>query len=135
MTIDESIDYVASKYVYTDDPSILKDAWFVMRHNANDSYRGDCEDFSLTVFWFLCCGSLFEFIKNIFIGNYRFHIVASNGGGNNHCVGEFNGFFFDNWTKQALPKRLFFEVTGHVYGHKINRFTVMCKLIVGLFYR
>lgn len=135
MQLEPSISKVSEKYIYTNDPGILKDAWFVMRSQPNGFYYGDCEDFSLTVFWYLSGCSLFTFIKNIVGGSYNCHMVASEGEKNNHCVGEYGGLYFDNWTKQELPKDLFFRTTGHIHGYKINPVVVLCKLIVGLFYR
>ena len=136
MQLEPSISKVSEKYIYTNGPGIIKDAWFVMRSQPNGYYYGDCEDFSLTVFWYVSGGGLAAFLKNILTGEVKLHIVASDdGSGNNHCVGEYKGLWLDNWTQQALPKALFFESTGHVYGHRFNPLVVMCKLFVGLFYR
>jgi hypothetical protein len=135
MTLDESIDYVASKFIYKNDPLILTDAWFVMRNKENGFYYGDCEDFALTVFWCMCGGSILMFIKNILNGTYKLHMVASNDNKNNHCVAEFKDLWFDNWTRKELLKDEFFKLTNHKYGYQIKPFTIMCKLIIGLFYR
>ena len=135
MTLEESVDYVDSKFVYKNDASIINDAWFVMRNKGNGFYYGDCEDFALTVFWFMSGGSIWTFIKNILNGTFKFHMVASEGDKNNHCVGEYIGLYFDNWTKQELPKDLFYRTTGHIHGYKIKPVVVLCKLFVGLFYR
>jgi len=135
MTLEESIDYVNSKFIYKSDPVVSTDAWFVMRNKEDGFYYGDCEDFALTVFWFMSNGSIWTFIKNILNGTYKLHMVASNGDKNNHCVGEFENLWFDNWTKKEFSKDEFFKLTNHKYGYQIKPFTIMCKLIIGLFYR
>ena len=132
--IEQTLDHVGGKYIYKNDPGILKDAWFVMRNQPNGFYYGDCEDFSLTVFWIMCNASLLAFVKHLLIGTYRLHFVTSNGN-EGHCVGEFMGLYFDNWTKQALTRDEFLQRTGHSYRKRFSPPVVLCKLLVGLFYR
>ena len=137
MTLDNAIEYVSDRFVYQLDKASITDAWFVMREKSDNKMYGDCEDFALTVFWFMCCKSLLKFLWNLIItSRYELHAVKSNGSSIvNHCIGCYYGNWFDNWTKDEMNANHFFDKTKHVHSHKISRFVILSKLLFGYRYR
>jgi hypothetical protein len=131
MNLIESIKEVSDKFVYTADKTgdFIKDNWFVMSETDGE-YRGDCEDYALTVLYILA-GGYFKMLWNLLIGKYSLHIVASAGDVLNHCVGRVDDMWFDNWTLSAKNREEFFERTQHKYGKKISFFIIVSKLIMG----
>ena len=136
MILDDALEYVADRFVYQLDKSTITDSWFVMREQDGKMY-GDCEDFALTVFWFMSGKSLLKFLWNVLItGKYELHAVKSNNSDKvNHCIGCYHGNWFDNWTKNEMNASHFFDNTKHVHSHKFNRFVIFSKLLVGYKYR
>lgn len=136
MILDDALEHVSDRFVYQLDKALLTDAWFVMREQDGKMY-GDCEDFALTVFWFMSGRSLFTFLWNVLItGNYELHFVKCNGSSTvNHCVGCYYQNWFDNWTKNEMNASYFFDKTKHVHVKKASRFVIFAKLLTGLPYR
>jgi hypothetical protein len=128
MNISDAVKYVGSRFRYKKDPKIV-DYWFVMDEN-DGIMNGDCEDFSLTVFWKACDESLFTFIMNVFIlHKYRLYFSKTKTG-ERHAIGYANGLWFDNWTREALPREEFIARTGH----KIYFFFPSPLMILPLFF-
>jgi hypothetical protein len=101
----------------------------------SDVMVGDCEDFALTSIWYACNKNIFTFILNVFIlHRYRIYFAKTRSGGG-HAVGYANGYWFDNFTREALSKEEFLERTGH----KIKLFfpspLIMIYMFFGLFYK
>ena len=136
MIIQDAIDAVSEKFVYTNDPNVTADAWFVMRE-LDGKFHGDCEDFALTSYWIFCGRSLASFIWNLLIaGNYGLWMVRSkNGTRGDHCVAEINGVWFDNWTRRAMTDSEFFSETGHTKCYRFSKFSIVVRLLVGLRFR
>jgi hypothetical protein len=132
MELNSAIKEVSDKFVYTADKTenFMGDNWFVMKE-AGGKYYGDCEDFSLTVMYLLAGSNMLRLLWNIFIGKYKLHAVASNGVIINHCVGEIDNIWFDNWVMSVKNKDEFFNQTKHIYGNRISFFTIFSKLIMG----
>jgi hypothetical protein len=124
---------VASKFEYRADPEFIVDYWYVMRER-NGKLKGDCEDFSLTVFWFLAGKNLFVFLWNLLITHkYKVYLVDAVNG--SHIIGCYDNLYFDNWTLKALPKEEFFKVTKHKMNFRANVLTMFMPLIFGFIYR
>jgi hypothetical protein len=111
MSVREVVNYVSSKFVYKADPRFL-DYWSVMTEN-NDQMLGDCDDFALTCIWKICDENVLKFIFNVMIlHKYRFYFSMTNDG-QKHLVGYAEGLYFDNWSREALPKEEFLKRTQH----------------------
>jgi hypothetical protein len=124
---------VAAKFDYRQDPDFLFDYWYVMKER-NGKLKGDCEDFSLTVFWFLAGKNLFKFLWHLLIKHdYKLYIVDSLNG--RHVIGCYDDLYFDNWTLKALPKEQFFRVTKHKMVSRVTILNMWLTLIFGFIYR
>lgn len=113
MDVKQAVLKVANKFRYlADKKAILGDRWFVMREKQG-ILAGDCDDFALTTIWEICDRSLVKFILNvILLHRYRMYFCITSTG-EPHIVGYAKGLYFDNWTKQAMPKNQFIEHTKH----------------------
>ena len=131
MNLFEAIETVSKKFTYTADRtgSFMKDNWFIMKEQ-DGKYRGDCEDYALTVMY-LVAGGYLKFFWKLITGEYKLHITSSNGDKLDHCVGSIDGVWFDDWTLKGLSREQSFEKTGQKYGHKRSVFVVFSKLLVG----
>lgn len=132
MDVKQAVKKVASKFKYLLDKKLtLGDGWFVMREK-DGALRGDCDDFALTSIWEICDRNVFKFILNVVIlHRYRMYysIAAS---GEPHIVGYANGLWFDNWSKQALPKDQFLALTQHKIKLPYPSPIVMWFMLLGL---
>ena len=130
MDIKQAVNYVASKFVYKKDPKIF-DYWSVMQEQ-NDQMKGDCDDFALTCLWKVCDRNLIKFFINVFVlHKYRIYFCKTQTG-ELHAVGYAQGLYFDNWTRQALPKQEFLEKTNHkIYFFFVSPMMVF-PMILGL---
>ena len=126
---------VASKFEYREDPDFLFDYWYVMK-DRNGKYKGDCEDFSLTVFWELSGKNLGRFLWNLLVTHkYKIHFVKTKHTNAGHLVGEYDNLFFDNWTLEELPKDEFYKRTQHIHQWRHVAPTMIVYLILGFIYR
>jgi hypothetical protein len=114
MDLNQAINTVNQKFRYQSDPrSFFTDYWFVMQEK-DGQLRGDCDDYSVTVLWYLCNENIWSFIWNVLIlHRYRLHRVKAIGGW--HVIGEAEGQWFDNWTRRACSRDELFAQTGHEY--------------------
>ena len=63
-------------YVYKFDPSY--DQWRILK---GDKYEGDCEDFALSVLYYVVCNeSLLAFWYELIFGKAKIHYVSNDGG-------------------------------------------------------
>lgn len=99
------------RYVYKYDPSY--DQWRILKLE-DGKYQGDCEDFSLSVLYYVICNeSLFAFWYQLIFGKAKIHYVDNNGG---HAVLQWDGMYIDNWTKDWVSRE-HMESLGHKF-HK-----------------
>lgn len=112
MDISLAVMLVANRFSYKKDNNFLVDSWSVMK-DKNGIFYGDCEDFSLTVFWYLCGCNLFRFIWNVLILHKYRLIWCKTIDGQYHFYGKVNGLCFDNYTRRTLPEDAFLKETGH----------------------
>jgi hypothetical protein len=115
MDIKQAIDTVNQKFHYQSDPrSFFTDYWFVMQEK-DGQLRGDCDDYSVTVLWYLCNENFWTFIWNVLVlHRYRLHRVET-ATGEYHVIGEADGWWFDNWTCRACSRDELFAATKHKY--------------------
>ena len=110
------------RYVYKYDPSY--DQWRILP--AND-LSGDCEDFALSVLYYVICEeSLIKFWYELIFGKAKIHYVNNDGG---HAVLQWDGMYIDNWTKEFVTREEM-EKLGHKF-HKTDyrAYQVALKMI------
>lgn len=136
MNIKSAVDYVGGKFVYMYDKKLpFSDAWFVMPERPDGKLRGDCDDFSLTCIWIACDRNIFKFIWYVLIlHKYRFYFSKA-ANGENHIVGYAQGLWFDNWTREALPKDKFIERTKHKILFFYPNISILIFMFFGIFFR
>jgi hypothetical protein len=133
MCINKSISYVSNKFKYKSDPDGFLDYWYVMKEKEG-VLNGDCEDYSLTVFWELSNRNIFKFLFHLLVSHkYELYLVDSSSGP--HIVGCYKDIWFDNWTLKGLPKDEFFKITKHTNTKRIMFFNSIAPLINGYIYR
>jgi hypothetical protein len=133
MNIKDAVKYVGSKFDYTSDKKGLIDYWFVMKDK--ETMKGDCDDFTITSFWYYNDRSLWKFIWNVMITHrcqiHRYKTINDG----YHVGGCVDGLWFDNWTKEAVSEEEFYKRTGHKHLMRYYVPLFWLKLIVGYFVR
>ena len=108
-----SVDDFFEKYEYQYDPDKM-DVWKIPVEDSDGKYRGDCEDASLGVLYYVIADkSLSTFWKLLLTGKAKIHYVYNNGG---HAVLQLDGMYIDNWTLDWVTKE-HMESLGHKF-HK-----------------
>lgn len=136
MNIVDAVRWVGQRFVYMYDKKLpFSDAWFVMPDRHDGKLRGDCDDFSLTCMWLACEQSIWKFIwRVLIIHSYRFYFSKAPNG-ENHLVGFADGLWFDNWTREALPKEEFLSRTGHKILFFYPNISILIFMFFGSFFR
>ena len=120
-----------SLYDYKYDPE-GRDVWFVIKLNEQGMYRGDCEDYSLSVLYYVICQeSWLKFWWLLFTFQAELCGCDTKGGG--HVVLRYGDMYIDNWTK-AWVEREDMEELGHKFWPwhlTILPTTVAIKMAVG----
>lgn len=132
MQLKEAIDIISTKFIYKTDKFKYIDSWSILKE-TDGMLKGDCEDYTLTVFWYMCNKNILKFIWNVLIlHKYRLYFVKtkSNEG---HAVGYADGYYFDNWTNEALLKDDFIKLTGHSFVWMYISPMIIIKMILGMF--
>ena len=110
LNMDMSLDSFNSLYDYKYDPD-GRDFWRVLKPNEKGVYRGDCEDYSLSVLYYVMCQeSWFKFWWRLFTFQVRVRYVLNKGSG--HAVLQHGNMYIDNWTKKWVIKERM-ESLGH----------------------
>ena len=98
MNKEDAVRQLASCYTYVYDKNQYdsRDAWYVMRPKAplNHDYRGDCEDFSLTLLFHISDNSWRKFWWNLVSRKAKICFCEVRGGG--HAVLRYEGMYADN---------------------------------------
>jgi predicted transglutaminase-like cysteine proteinase len=135
MHIIQAVNQVGRQFQYLKDKNFIIDPWFVMPTSSDGKLRGDCDDFALTCIWLACDRNVAKFIWRVLVTHqYRIY-MARTADGENHAVGYADGFWFDNWTLEALPKQQFFQKTGHRIRWLHINLAVMIRMLAGSFFR
>lgn len=134
MDLHSAIRLIASRFQYKKDDNRLVDSWSIMKER-DGKYRGDCEDFSLTVFWHMSDKNLFKFLFNLCVTHKYGLIWCKTKTGELHMIGRYGDLYFDNWTLAALEKNDFFQRTGHRKIMQMVMPLCIVQLIKGLFKR
>lgn len=133
MDIKKAVQQVAEVFVYSADPKIF-DYWSVMRVRAG-KMRGDCDDFAFTSMWLACDRSALKLFYRLGITHEYRMIRAITPQGQKHWVGYAHGVYFDNWTRQALPKSEFLEHTKHKLLGLLPSPLMIIPVVLGFFLR
>lgn len=134
MDIKTIVKDIGSKFKYYPDVFKLFDWWYVMPER-NGVMCGDCEDFSITAIWQLCNRNIATFIwRVIILHQYRIYFGITK---NNefHAMGYAQGLWFDNWTREAMPKDQFLNETGHRVYWFVPGPLILFNMFLGAFVR
>jgi len=117
-------------YDYKYDPK-GRDVWFVIKANEQGVYRGDCEDYSLSVLYYVVCQeSWVKFWWLLF--TFQAEICGCETKGGSHAVLRYGDMYIDNWTK-AWVEREDMEELGHEFwswNYTILPTTVAIKMLI-----
>ena len=102
VTMIQAVDEVKDAFEYTPDETRhgKRDSWYIMKQKP---YKGDCEDFSLTVLYKLCGENLFALLMQLLFGSAKLHYTTYYGVG--HAVLEYRGMFTDNIQQKWVSKK------------------------------
>lgn len=132
MNIKDAVNYVTDRFVYKTDPKMWGDSWRVMPL-YNEEFKGDCDDFAITCFWYVSKQNLFVFLLHLLITHkyalYRCKTVNNEW----HIVGRLGDLWFDNWSLKAMPKSEFFDYTLHTVRMRYVSPIIALFLLIGLF--
>lgn len=89
-----------------------RDRWRVIKSDSDRMFRGDCEDYSLSVLYYVICReSWLRFWFYLFTFQAQLCGCYTKGGGG-HAVLWYRGQYIDNWTKEWVD-RDHMEGLGH----------------------
>lgn len=140
MNIQSAVKKIAESFRYRADKKSTigniwwGDFWFVMPVQADGTRHGDCDDFAVTAIWERCDRSIVSFVVNVFI-LHRFRLYRAQSRTGPHIVGSADGFWFDNWTREALSKEQFLDQTGHRIQFVYPGPVIMYFMLLGLLVR
>lgn len=135
MDIKEAVDYVGKRFIYRSDKKFIYDSWSVLSEKDDGKFYGDCEDFSLTSFWLHSNKNILVFLFRLLITHEYGITMCYSKNGEPHAIGSYKGLWFDNWTREALPKQEFLDRTGHKLRFRALNIIMLIPLIVGVFRR
>ena len=109
-----------------------RDRWHVLKRDPDGVFRGDCEDYSLSILYYVVCrGSWLRFW--LYLTFFRAQLCGcytKNGRG--HAVLRYRGQYIDNWTKEWVS-RDHMEGLGHDFWplwKTILPTTVLVKMLI-----
>ena len=121
------IDDLIHRFKYTADGKV--DSWRIMKPDSLGNYRGDCDDFAITTWWFICGESYWKFWIGILFFRVKLWRVLTTPDNIGHLVLEYDGKFIDNIYRKWLPKE---EMTHHFRGYLVNNaFMAAIKMLLG----
>ena len=107
--------------------------WFVIKLNEQGLYRGDCEDYSLSVLYYVVCqGSWLKFWWLLFTFQAELCGCDTKNGG--HAVLRYGDQYIDNWSKAWVTRDGMTDGLGHEFWpwHKtILPTTIAIKMALG----
>lgn len=90
-----------------------RDSWRVLKADEAGMYQGDCEDYSLSVLYYIICKeSWLRFWFLLFTFEAKLCFVMTENGG--HAVLRYGDMYIDNWTKEWVDKA-HMESLGHQF--------------------
>ena len=118
-------------YDYKYDPD-NRDLWRVLKVNELGMYRGDCEDYGLSVLYYVICQeSWLRFWWMLF--SFQAELCGCDTKNGGHAVLRYGDMYIDNWTKEWV-EREDMEELGHKFWpwyKTILPTTVAIKMTLG----
>jgi len=109
-----------------------RDRWHVLKRDSVGMFRGDCEDYSLSILYYVICrGSWLRFW--LYLITFRAQLCGcytKNERG--HAVLRYGGQYIDNWTKEWVSRE-HMEGLGHNFWpwyRAIIPTTVAIKMLI-----
>lgn len=119
---------VADKFVYAKDSDqySFKEVWRVI-DTSKEQWKGDCEDYALTVLWLISDRNVFKFLFNLLVNpQYSiWHVKTERGVG--HAILRYEDMYVDN------IQRKWFAKTDKPYKTYEWLFPIIPPLIFGKF--
>jgi hypothetical protein len=108
-----ALDMFIKQYEYKHDPK-GRDQWRVLTPDADGKFRGDCEDFALSVLYYVICHeSWLKFWWLLLTGKAKLcYVMTKNDVG--HAVLRYDDMYIDNWTKDWVHKA-YMKSLGHEF--------------------
>lgn len=102
---------LTERYVYKYDPSY--DQWRILKLE-DGKYQGDCEDFSLSVLYYVVCqGSWLKFWWLLF--TFQAEICGCDTKNGGHAVLRYGDQYIDNWSKAWVGRDGMTKGLGHTF--------------------
>ena len=125
---DELVEVVENfTYVSDSDQFGKRGAWYIMKEKP---YRGDCEDFALTILYNICNRKIFVMMMSILIGRSKICYTKSPRDGG-HAVLRHRGLYTDNWQKEWLTKQDYLDKGYTFHRFLFWAYTTSVKLFLG----
>lgn len=84
------------KYVSDNEKYKFREVWNVV-DTTKEEWEGDCEDYSLTVMWFMSGQNILVFLYNLLFNTaFTIHHVNVKSNGVGHAVMQYNDMYVDN---------------------------------------
>jgi hypothetical protein len=118
-----------NRYSYKFD-SKGRDQWRVLKPNALDQYHGDCEDYSLSVLYYVICKESwlkFWWLLITFQAKLCYVVTKKDGG---HAVLRYGDQYIDNWTKEWVTKSGMEKVGHEFHPWRFIPTTVAIKMVM-----
>ncbi len=107
-----------------------RDSWRVLRLDELGQYQGDCEDYALSVLFYVICKKSwlrFWFLLLMFEAKLCY-VTTKNGGG--HAVLRFGDMYIDNWTQDWVSKAQMERLGHQFHDWKFIPTTVAIKMVM-----
>ena len=125
---DELVEVVENfTYVSDSDQFGKREAWYIMKDKP---YKGDCEDFALTILYNICNRKIFVMMMSILIGRSKICYTKSPRDGG-HAVLRHRGLYTDNWQKEWMTKQDYLDKGYTFHRFLFWAYTTSVKLFLG----
>lgn len=118
-------------YDYKKDPK-SRDMWRVLKADDQGIYAGDCEDYALSVLYYVICKSSWLKFWWLIVTFQARLIGCYTKNREGHAVLRYQGQFIDNWSKKWV-ERAYMEGIGHKFWpwyRAIIPTTVAAKMMI-----
>jgi hypothetical protein len=116
MNTQQALDLLNERFVYQADRPGLVDRWHIL--SGDGPWRGDCEDYALTLMWLVSDRSWLKFwLALLTFRHVMWHVrVGPNRTG--HALVKINGQWYDNIQQRPVSAELL-ESEGYHWSHPI----------------
>jgi hypothetical protein len=125
------IQNLINRFKYKYDSKV--DSWRILEMDESGHYRGDCDDFAVTVWWYVCGESYWKFWTGILLFKAKFWRCLTEKDYIGHLVLEYDGEAIDNIYLKWLKKD---EMSHHFSGYLINNILMVAiKMLLGKIFK